>query len=206
MINVIIPPQNFEIVRDRIATILSNECTNQGNILNAAVPNSGNYLKSAVVTVERSNPVDKVDVPTINVSVINDDFSNKHQGRRDGLVGYAIDLYASAKTTTSNKGDKIATLRLQKLLGFCSYVLEDPIYKTLDFAAGLIGRTYCQGFQIRPIGPEDADNQAMARLMFFVLMKEENALLTAPLVTDSKTTMIIENTSQGYFIDNVIIP
>lgn len=205
MITTIIPPQNFEIVRDRIASILASECINQSTLLNAFLPHSGDYLKSIDVRVESNNPIDKIEIPVINVSVIDGNFSDKHQGKRNHLVNYAIDIYTSAKTTIENGGDKIATFRLQKLIGLCFYVLDDPIYKTLNFPIGVVGRTYVSGFQIRPISASESGSHAMGRLTFNVLMVEENILLSSPLVTNSKTTMIIDNVSQGYFIENQII-
>lgn len=201
MISTIIPPHNYELVRDRIGTILANEALYQAALMNTAIPNSGNYLLATEVRVERTNPIDKIDIPVINVSLINGDYSNKHQGNVLGGYNYAIDCYTNAKTTALNEGDQLAAFRLQKLMGFCRYVLEDPIYKTLNFPMGFIAGSLVTSFQIQNIGKEDAVNSAMARLIFNVKMAESNSLIVAPQIAGWQNTVLIDNTTSGYFYE-----
>ena len=56
----IIPVQNFELIRDRIALILATEVNNQFVL-------SGNEDINCDVWLERSTPFDKIENPTINV-------------------------------------------------------------------------------------------------------------------------------------------
>ena len=201
MIAQIVPPQAFEIVRDRIAQVLNDEFQNQATLMNTAVPNSGIYLASTVVDVELKKPVDKTEVPTVIVSVIEDTFSDKDQRSMKGLVSYAVDVYTSGKQTGNIPGDKVSGLRLQKMLGLIRYILSDAIYKTLLFAPGVIGGTMVNGFQIRANDPNDADNTSMARLAFGVIVLEQNTLLAAPMVSGTQTTTTFDNTSIGYVIE-----
>ena len=136
MITNVVPSQGFEIVRDRIATILASEIDTQAQL--SYEP----YLASVNVDVEIANPIDKIELPCVIVSFANDNFSNKTQGSEDGLCTYYVDVYTSAKTTATTAGDKIAMFRLQKLLGLCRYILADPIYKTLGLVAPSISRVY----------------------------------------------------------------
>lgn len=198
MIAQIVPPQNFELVRDRIANVLRDEYVSQSGLMNTAVPNSGDYLATVVVDVELKKPIDKVEVPTVIVSLVEDTFSNKDMRSMDGNVFYAIDIYTSAKQKGSVPGDKAANLRLQKLAGLTRYILSDAIYKTLLFAPGIIGNTMVNSFQVAEMNPSDADSQAMGRMSFSVKMIENNTLLNAPPVSGVQTTQQIENTSLGY--------
>lgn len=59
-INTIIPVQNFELIRDRIALILATEINNQFVL-------SGNEDINCYVWLERSTPFDKIENPIINV-------------------------------------------------------------------------------------------------------------------------------------------
>lgn len=191
----VIPSQGFEVVRDRIAEILIDEIDRQ------AVLSYEAYLELVEVTTERSNQVDKVEVPTINVSFANDSFSNKSQGSEDGLCTYHIDVYTSAKSTVSGDGDRIATLRCQKLLGLCRYILADPIYKTLGLIAPSISRVYTGEINIRPIGPDDAQNQAMGRLTLYVVCNESNKFIIPNLIAGYQTSITLDNTTLGYFYE-----
>lgn len=199
MISVVVPTQNFELIRDRVGEILASEIDNQATL--SYEP----YLELVTVEVERSIPVDKEEVPLVNISLAKNEFSNKHQGSEDGLITLNIDVYTSGKATEINgvtyRGDKISAIRCQKLLGLIRYILSDPIYKTLGFAAPSISRVYSGDINIKPIGIEDDPNFSMGRYTLNVVCNESNKLITPNLIAGFQTTVQLNNSDQGYFYE-----
>lgn len=193
----VIPKQGFEVVRDRIADILTIEIDAQAQLSYEA------YLDLVTVDTEIANPIDKIELPCVIVSFANDNFSNKSQGSEDGLCTYHIDVYASAKTTATTPGDKIAALRLQKLLGLCRYILADPIYKTLGFSTPFIGRVYNGEINIGQINTSDAINTAMGRLTLYVLCNESNKFITPNLIEGYATSIKLDESDSGYFYEGL---
>jgi hypothetical protein len=192
-INKVISAQNFELVRDRIATILYDEIDNQFQLSYDA------FLDRVEVLVETKTPIDKVAIPTVNVSVLKGDYDNKNQGSVDGSYQYAIDVYTNAKKTAQQPGDFIANMRLQKLLGLCRYILEDPFYNRLGYQPGFVMRTMVSDFNIAAGGGDDTNNTAMGRIIFSVMLNENNSLKTPELIDSYQTQVKIENTNKGYF-------
>lgn len=193
----VVPKQNFEVIRDRIADILNIEIDSQAQLSYEA------YLDLVTVNTEIANPVDKIDLPCIIVSYANTNFSNKHQGSEDGLSSYHIDIYTSAKSTSTNPGDKIAALRCQKLLGLCRYILADPIYKTLGLVAPSISRVSNGEINIGQISQSDAINTCMGRLTVNVLCNESNKLIVPQLIAGYTTSVQLDESDSGYFYEGV---
>ncbi len=191
----VIPKQGFEVVRDRIADILKIEIETQAQL--SYEP----YLELVEVDVEIANPIDKIELPFINVSFANDTFSNKNQGSEDGLCTFYIDVYTNAKTNSSTKGDKVAMFRCQKLLGLCRYILADPIYKTLGLIAPSISRVYTGEINIGNVSQIDSLNTAMGRLTIYVLCNESNKLIIPKLIEGYQTTINLGETTNGYFYE-----
>lgn len=195
MIVNVIPAQGYEVVRDRIASILASEISNQAQI--GYEP----YLDTVTVDVEIANPIDKIELPCVIVSFANANFSNKTQGSEDGLCAYHVDVYTSAKTTPLTPGDKIAMIRLQKILGLCRYILADPIYKTLGLVAPSISRVYTGEVNIGQVNPSDAINTAMGRLTVYVVCNESNKFIVPKMIEGYQTSVNLDNTSSGYFYE-----
>lgn len=193
----IITSQGYEIIRDRIATILADEIDNQ------AVMTYDPYLESLDVKVEAKNPNDISELPLVNVSIANVDYANKNQGSVDGTITINVDAYTSAPSENGNDGAKIATLYLHRILGICRYVLEDPIYKTLGFLQPQIMRTLVSNITFKDIDNNDANNVAMGRLTFTVVANEPNKLIVPQLIAGYQTTINLDNTSNGYFYESV---
>jgi hypothetical protein len=191
-INIEIPIANFEIIRDRIALILAEEIDNQ------AVLTYDADLEAVEVFLERTKAFDKTEVPCINVSLATGNFSNKHQGYQDGVYTFNIDIYTNAQSTDAEDGDVLSTLSNHKLLRICRYILEDPQYKTLDFAPGFIGNTMCTEINIANAERMDEFNHIMSRISFSVKSFENNALKIANAIDGYKTTLKIIESNSGY--------
>jgi hypothetical protein len=184
----IITAQSYEIIRDRIAYILFDEIQNQ------KIVQSNNDL-DVTITTENKSPNDKTDLPLVTVSISSGDYSNKHQGSSDGVYTVFIDCYASSKTTNTNDGASLATIKLHKLIGIVRYILEDPQYKTLGYAVGgsnlpFILRTFVQNIAFKDIDNNDSYNIAMGRVTFLVTANESNKLLTPTIVINNNITTV----------------
>lgn len=193
LINVIVPEQGFEIVRNRIGEILSDEFENQALNYNPDI--------SAKIFVERTQHFDKTELSAVNVCLATGNYGNKHQGSVVGTYQYNIDVYVSAKTKNDDKGDVLAAKKLQRLLGFCRYVLEDPYYKTLGFAPGFIARVFAGGIAIAQPEDKDAANVMMGRLIMNVILTETNSLSTPKLIAGYETKVKLDETTQGYYYE-----
>lgn len=189
----VIPPQGFEIVRDRIGEILFDEISSQ-------VAKSYNTDIDAQVYVERSNQIDKTELPLINISLSTGSYDNKNQGNVNGTYTFDIDAYTHAKTTEDESGDVLAAFKLQKILGVCRAILENPVYKTLGYTPGFIIRTGCSDINIAIPGAGKLDtlNTLMGRLSFTVVLIESTELIVPALITGYDTSIKMVLTNQGY--------
>lgn len=187
--------QGWEYIRDRIAEILADE-------LNAQVTMDYPSVDiDAQVWVERTNSFDKTELPAINVSLATGSWENKNQGSQDGTYIFNIDCYALAKTKGADSGDTLSAIKVQRLLGICRYILEDPIYKTLGFEPPFIMRTGCKDVNIASPPNEDEKNVAMGRITFSVTANEKNQLLVPKLIAGYKTQIKVNGTDEGYLYE-----
>jgi hypothetical protein len=191
-ITIIIPPQSFEFIRDRIANILIDEIQNQYVLTSDPSIN-------ALVSLENRVPNDKTEMPEIVVSVAKGEYGNKFQGTTRVAYSFNIDVFTNAKTNATINGDLLAVKRCHRLTGICRYILEDPQYKTLGFTPPFIVRTSYQDMNIADPAKMDADNTVMARLVFVVEVMENTTLIVPDLIAGYQTKNKIEDTDQGYF-------
>jgi hypothetical protein len=192
LINGIIPPQNFELVRDRIAEILTTEVANQFIL-------TSNPDFDLDIWIERSIPFDKEELPTINGNLATGSFSGHTQKTTDGTYTYFIDCFTKAVSTDDDKGDQLASIKLQRLLGICRAILEDPKYKTLGFSPPSIFNRHCESLSIAEPGKQDAASSVMGRLSFIVKVPETVELITPILLGRNDTRVKLFETDRGYF-------
>lgn len=190
----VIPPQAFEIIRNRISDILIDELENQ--YILSYDPDIDNFE----LRLESSSPVDKVEAPIIIVNFSSGDFNNKNQGSADGIFVFNIDAYTSAKSDQEEDGDSKATFKLQKILGMCYAILSDPNYKTLGFAAPFIIQNSCGQINIADPGKQDAANVMMGRLTLNIKAVQTNPLIIPSLLEgyDTRIKMGVGNSGYKY--------
>lgn len=161
----IIPAQNFELIRDRLAEILLCELQNQ-KLLGAIdlVPS---------VWMERITPFDETDIPAVNILLLQGDYSNKNQLSTVGEYSFAVDIYTAEKSTTNSDGDQLSAISIHRMLGMCRAILENPAYKTLGFVPPFNCTTLVKGFQFADFNiRSDANSTRMARLNFMAKVPE----------------------------------
>lgn len=193
-LNKVINPQAFELIRDRIASILYDEIGNQ------YVLTYDPDLASIPIEIEGINPEDKIDLPLINVSLGGgkwDEFK-EYNGEILGAYIYYVDVYSDAASTDSAQGDNISARKLQKIIGLCRAILENPIYKTLDYAPGFVKRVGCKDLLIKDKARNDTMNSQMGRIIFSVEVFETDQSQDGVLLQQSNTTVTVNNTSDGY--------
>jgi len=192
-INNIIPVSNYELIRDRIALILGIELANQ------FVLNGEDFAPD--VYLERTNPFDKTELPAVNVSLASGNYDNKNQGDSRNTVQFHIDVYTSSPSTNSIKGDKQSMFNCQRLIGICRAILENPVYKTLDFEPPSISRSSCDSFGFGKPAENDAQNITQGRIIFSVVCHETTELKTAVQIGSWYTQVKLSDTDKGYMYE-----
>ena len=195
-----IPAQNFELVRDRIATILADEISAQA-LIAPLTPEL-----DATVHLERFVPFDKVDMPCVNVVFANGNYDNQNTLTADGIYKYNIDVYTKSKTIGTDGGDKLATIKLHSLLGMIRAILENPQYRTLAFAPPSLQRVTVVDIAVeQPQNTQDGSSVIMGRLTFDVSVCEGTHLQTANNISGWETSVQMDETPQGYQFSNVTV-
>ncbi len=205
MIQVPIPTQGFERIRDRIMTILLTEFNNQ------VVSFYNTDCEGVKFFAERLVTMDKTEADYINISLLKGDYSNKDVDYVDGTYQYVLEIVTNAKNEKQGneiiRGDKLANFRLQRLMGIVRYILEASMYAKLNFESPFIMHTELSKFQIyKPEPGQDGVNNAFAQAVFTVRAAEVTDALEAPYVAGSMTNVQLELTENGYMYGEVYTP
>jgi len=201
-IKTIIPAQAFEVVRDKIALILIDELENQVGI-------SYRTELDAKVTVERFIPYNESELPAVNVALAKGDFDNQTTIDSDGTYRYNIDVYHKSKGKTNKRGDTLAMINVQALIGVCKAILESPQYITLGFDAPFIMRRHVENIVIaEPADKKDTNSIVMGRITFIVRVPENVDVISANLIAGFDTQVKLGLTEKGYIYtgDNIPVP
>jgi len=197
----IIPPQFFEVIRNRIAEILVDE-------LDCQVLLTYDTDLEATVYVERFVPFDNTEMNAINVSFSGGPYDNQTVRDVDGSYSYFIDVFTQANTTDADRGDTLAKFKLQKLLGVCRAIIQNPIYKTLGFQPPFIMSRQISSIAIAQPREGETLSVVMGRLILTIVAPENTQLLTAKLIKGFDTQVKLALTDKGYIYsgDNIPIP
>jgi hypothetical protein len=187
-----IPQRKYELIRDRIADVLALELPSQ-----ATLNDDANL--DANIFVERSIPIDKTQMPAVNVMLSVGDFNAPATHQSGARYTYFVDVYTSAKSSAESNGDKTSATMLHRLLGVITAILEDPQYRTLGFTPPSISHTNVSLMNIlEPQNKQDAESVIMGRLSFDVVVVEEYELITPIPLALSITEVRIANSDEGY--------
>lgn len=188
-----IPPQGFEIVRDRIALILTTELSAQFSL-------TGEQDNNATVYLERTVPVNQSEMPIVNVGVQRSDLSSQSVVQTQETILFNIDVYHKSKTVGDLDGDSLANLKMQRLLGICRAILENPVYKRLDFdpAISFIENRVITSIEIGESKRGDALSTSVGRIVFSVRIPEVTQLLLGEILGGTDTEIRLELTDKGY--------
>lgn len=188
----LIPQQNFELVRDRIALILSEELENQRDLGMTELEGMQG------VWVGRVAPFQEDELPAVNVTLDNTAFENQSMVSVTGQNLFYIDVYTRAKATDDADADKLADRALDRIVGAICAILRFPDYRTLNFAPPSLGGTKVTRFSKGLSNPDDANSSKAARIEFMVQCPETTELNTAVDIASHYTTVKLAETDKGY--------
>lgn len=191
-----IPPQQFELVRERIGEILADELEHQF-VLSREL--AGNYPYNPKVWVERSVSWDKTEGPSLNVTLSRGDYDNGNPRSVDGTYTYWVDIRTNAKFKEDGRGDRRAMLHVQRIAGMVRAILMNPAYMTLGFARPSISHVRVTTIAAADTSDQqDATSEARARVEVSVRVAEGVELKTAPELMGTDTKVKLFNTEKGY--------
>lgn len=192
-ISVAIPQQNFELIRDKIASILIVELANQ-HILQ---PSLGLDLP---IYVNRLTPKKTDEQNFINVSYSGTNFDDRSTIQAVGDNVYYVDLFLSAADTSSQNGATISTLFRDRLAGIIRSIILNPVYKLLDFNAPSLNSVKVSSIEIPdPLSrSNDAKNSTMARVVVTVGVPETTSLISPTPIEASIAQLSIGNSNSGF--------
>ena len=195
--------RSFELVRDQIGAILSDELPSQ------STKNTDTRL-NAEVFVERFRPVENQelkDKSLVVVELAQGDYDMKTILSQDGMYTFNIDCYESGTSGATTRGDKTASVRLQRLMGVIQGILSHPNYATLGLQSPFIEHTEVSGFKISdPTGKNDASAMMIGRMEFKVRVPDKLTGDT-PVPIDGYTTQaLLGMTALGYTYGTQSLP
>ena len=203
----IIPPQAYELIRNRIVEILGEEMENQFILSSDADLNVS-------VWMERNISFDKEELTpaAMTVSFIDGNYENEDPRDADGVYSYAVDIYARSVDTDSTTGDTTAALIVQKILGKVRAILNATQYKTLGFlpvnGKQIIKNRRCSQIQVwdpkrqQGIGVDTSTAYDQAGRIVFIVKAFETVEVIVPVIEKGSTTKVsvggINQTAQGF--------
>lgn len=192
MIEVIIPIQAHERIRDRVGEILLQEFNNQ------VLQFYNTDCDGVTFYAERTIPIDKSETDIICLSVWKGDYSNRDVDYVDGTYRIVIDAITNSAKRGGIPGDRLAAFRVQKLVGIVRYILESSQYKTLGFDRPFILHTELTNFQMQKYETEgDGVSTCSGQAIFTVRCGETTAAIDAPLVAGHTTSVKLGITDFG---------
>lgn len=194
----VIPLQNYELIRNKIAEIIAIELENQFVI-------SYDPDFDCNVWLERTTPFDQTEMTpaVINVSFIDGNYQNEDVKDADGVYSYAVDVYSRGYTNDENIGDTRAALIVQKVIGKIRAILMATVYKTVDTGLGIVKNRRVVSVQVydpkrHPQGDDSTTFDQAGRLTFQVTAIETVEVLTPNMIQGSDTWVRWCCTDKGY--------
>lgn len=192
LINEIIPVQGFEVVLNKIASILLIEVSNQISIQG--------ITDVVEVYTERMAPFDKSEDVIINVSCNSANYENMNQRDVQASTDYFIDVYTRGFDDNVEDGEENSRHKLHRYIGMCRYILSSVKYKTLgfDMSLRLVGGSYVNSINFDDnYGNQDAAYVRMARLTLSVRVQENQQMDDVVEFLGNDTTTKLSNTDKG---------
>lgn len=210
LITTAIPLSNLEIIRNQIAAILATELPAQW-LLDNTIP------KVERVWVERTIPPDNTEIPLVIVGLDQATWLDHNQRSAKGEYTFNIDIYNNSVTTgsdTTNSGDVLAMVGLQRLVAIIRGILQAPVYNTLALSAGTIAGVYVQSALVGQknaatgqTGDKDGAHDVVAQIKIMVRSGENNMLTATAVPLQQATTAItlltdsLQQSDKGFYYD-----
>lgn len=183
----------FELVRDRIALILTEELAQQ-----FVLQPTETVLGTKVFTERHIEPSDE-ELPLVNVSVATGDYGLLTALSQDGSWIFHIESYTNAVNTLTERGYTTSAKSLQRLTGVIQAILSDSKYRTLNFDTPFIEHVEVQDIKFSsPIKANDSASVLMSRLTFLVRVPDNVEELVFNLIDGYDTSVLIDDSNEGH--------
>lgn len=187
-----IPISSFEIIRTRIAEILALELANQKTL-------QPTLDLSATIFEERATAIDTSEGTVISVLLNSNSEQAKSQVHTSGQYSYYIDVYTEASSTPTERGDSLARILCQRFIGLIRGILENPVYKFLDFEVAFIQRVQISNTEMAsPLEDASSSNTAFGRVTMQVSSMDANIPQYARDLESSQFTFKIGDSGKGH--------
>ena len=202
----LIAPQNYELIRERIGLVITEELTQQGEL------ETTNPFTVPTVYIERIWPFNSGEqLPAINVCLYKADYYPYGGIQQKGEYVFTIDVYTNSDSTSATdiaqRGDKLASVQMHRIIGKVRSILGSPTYSTLGFAkgdvsgnVGIEGKIELSGFVVADKSQmPDALNSTVGRMYLKVKVPEVSVYSgTVNLIEISNITSILVEGQYGY--------
>lgn len=191
LITYAIATQRFESIRDLIGGIIATEFAGQKTL-------TSNTLFDANVYIERFIAYDRTELPAINVFYVSSKNEAKTRYSDTMINTYYIDVSCYKDATTSERGDKLASIDCQKLLGAIRAILSSAEYQQLGLSSGILQHKEVTEIGITtPTQTNDGLNVITGRVVLTVKANEINGDLSHTHVGEINFNWLIEETNKG---------
>jgi hypothetical protein len=193
MLNNKIPSQRFELIRDAIGRVLTAELANQKTLAGADGIDINIFL-------ERTCPLDKEELPAINIVYADSDFTDETTivtSLADNK--YLIECYVNSASDSTGDGDKKAAVKLARIMGMIRAILMNSRYLYLDFSEKFIQTRRIKSItRTQPRIASDALNTISGTIEAHYLAEEVTELETGTLEGYLNTVVKLSDTEKGY--------
>jgi hypothetical protein len=188
--------QNFEIVANRIGSILLEEIENQKKIQG--------FDDTVEVFNERIEPFSKEQDVQITIAFREAQYGGQTVRDSQGEYFYFIDIFASGYGFDDVSPSIVAKNKLFRYVGLARYILTSGKYLTLGFPPGFIGGKYIEKITLDTdysnFGNHsnyDGSYIRFARIIYKVRVQENQALWEGVALQGNTTNVTLDNTNKG---------
>lgn len=194
LINEIISPRSWILVRDQIGLILKTELANQ------AVITYEDYLDCDVY-VERHSPItveELINTSVVNVSIESVTPSNQTIIDSDVTIQFNIAITTSMPSDDTNGGDVNSGIRNQHTSSVIHGILSHPLYIRLGFTPPFIMRRTISEIKFGTPNRIDSTNVTMALISLEVVCSQNEPESNGIDIGSASTTFKLQETEKGY--------
>jgi hypothetical protein len=188
--------QNFEIVANRIGSILLEEINNQ-------IDKQG-FDDTVEIFNERIEPFSKEQDVMITIAFREAQYGGQTTRDSQGEYLYFIDIFASGWGEGETTPSIVSKNKLFRYVGLARYILSSGKYLTLGFPPGFIGGKYIEKMTLDTdysnFGNHsnyDGSYIRFARIIYRVRVQENQALWEGIALNGNTTNVSLDNTDQG---------
>lgn len=192
----IIGVQNFEVVANRIGSILLEEIDNQKTIQG--------FDDEIEIFNERIEPFSKEQDVMITIAFREAEYAGQNTRDSQGEYIYFIDIFTSGWGEEEISPSIVSKNKLFRYVGLVRYILSSGKYLTLGFPPGMIGGKYIEKITLDTdysnFGNHsnyDGSYIRFARIMYKVRVQENQELWQGIELQGNTTNVTLDNTNQG---------